>query len=93
MNDIGVTLIISAVFGALLGASFFGALLWTVKRGLYSRRPALIFFFSYLLRMGCLLLGFYWISSGHWARLLASFIGFLLVRFFFTVPKEEKNGS
>lgn len=70
-----------AVFaGALLGAMFYGGLWWTVRQGASSRRPALLFLGSLLLRMGVALTGFYFVSGGHWQRLLLCLLGFVLAR-------------
>ena len=44
---------------ALLGAIFFGGLWWTVRKGVASRRPALWFLGSLLLRTSIALAGFY----------------------------------
>ncbi len=83
-----LTWILAAVVGLLLGAIFFGGLWWTVRRGLASRRPALWFFASLLLRMGIAVTGFYWVarelghSAGHpsWQPLLLCLLGFVLAR-------------
>lgn len=86
-------LFISALLGALLGVFFWGGLLWTVTRGLQSRRPALLFLPSYLVRAGCVVMGLYLVSSGDVLRLLACFLGFLLMRVFFTRAVRKKNES
>ena len=66
--------------GALLGAFFFGGLWWTVQKGVTSERPALWFLGSLLLRTGMILAGFYFVSQGHWSRLVACLLGFLIAR-------------
>ena len=92
-------LLLSALGGSCVGFLFFGGLLWTIRRGLSSRRPALFFLAGYMLRMTGALFSFYWISSGLWERLIACLIGFVSVRFLFTFSvknsemREEKNGS
>ena len=68
------------VAGALLGAMFYGGLWWTVRRGVSSKRVALWFLGSLLLRMGVALAGFYLVSDGHWERLLACLLGFVMSR-------------
>ncbi|MBU1694104.1 MAG: ATP synthase subunit I [Verrucomicrobia bacterium] len=70
--------------GLLLGAIFFGGLWWTVRKGVSSKQPALWFFGSLLLRMGMVLAGFYFVSGGHWERLLACLLGFVIARFIVT---------
>ena len=54
----------------MLGAIFFGGLWWTVRKGVSSKQPALWFLGSLLLRMSIALAGFYFVSGGHWERLL-----------------------
>ncbi len=39
-----------AARGVLLGTIFFGGLWWTIRRGVSSKQPAALFFFSLLLR-------------------------------------------
>lgn len=66
--------------GLLLGIFFYGGLWWTVRKGLSSRRPALWFFTSYLLRMGVTVAGLSALADGHWQRLLVFFLGWLTAR-------------
>jgi F1F0 ATPase subunit 2 len=79
MNDV-LPMIPPFAMGLLLGAFFFGGLWWTVRKGLSSPNPALLFLSSALLRMGGLLAGFYFVASGQWQRLLACFTGFIIAR-------------
>jgi F1F0 ATPase subunit 2 len=79
MSDIP-PLALAFVAGALLGAFFFGGLWWTVQKGIESERPALWFLGSLLLRTGAILAGFYIVSQGHWSRLVACLLGFLIAR-------------
>ena len=72
------------VMGALLGAMFFGGLWWTIRQGLSSQRPALWFFGSLLLRMSIALAGIYFVSDGHWQRLLVCLLGFVTARLIVT---------
>jgi F1F0 ATPase subunit 2 len=80
MNET-LTLVLAWAAGGLLGALFFGGLWWTVRRGVSSPRPALWFFGSLLLRMSLVLAGFYFVGRGHWERLAACLLGFILARF------------
>jgi len=83
------------VTGVLLGAMFFGGLWWTVRKGVSSQRPALWFFGSLLLRMSIALAGFYFVSGGHWERLLVCLLGFvtarLIVKRLTRPPVEHRN--
>ncbi len=80
MNET-VTLMLAWGAGSLLGGMFFGGLWWTVRKGVTSPRPALWFFGSLLLRMSMALAGFYFVSGGHWERLLVCILGFIMARF------------
>jgi F1F0 ATPase subunit 2 len=70
--------------GLALGAVFFGALWWTVRQGISSRWTAVWFFGSMLLRMGMVLVGFYFVGRGDWKRLVACLFGFVIARFIVT---------
>ena len=73
-------LVLVLATGVLLGAIFFGGLWWTVQKGVSSKRPALWFFGSLLLRTSIALVGFYFIARGHWERLLVCLLGFVMAR-------------
>jgi F1F0 ATPase subunit 2 len=83
MNE-PLTLVLACLAGALLGAMFFGGLWWTVRRGVASPHAALWFMVSLLARMSVLLAGFYFVGRGHWERMLACIVGFLVARFLVT---------
>ncbi|MEJ2652622.1 MAG: ATP synthase subunit I [Gammaproteobacteria bacterium] len=83
MNE-WVTLALALAAGLVLGAIFFGGLWWTVRKGVSSKRPALLFLGSMLLRTGVVVAGFYVVSDGHWQRLLACLLGFIIARFIVT---------
>jgi F1F0 ATPase subunit 2 len=70
--------------GMVLGAVFFGGLWWTVREGVACRRPALLFLGSFLLRTGVALAGLYFVAGGHWRRLLAGLLGFVIARLIVT---------
>ena len=80
MNET-LTLILVGAAGAALGAIFFGGLWWTVRKGVSSPRPALWFFGSMVVRMTIVLAGFYLVGRGHWERLVACLLGFIIARF------------
>jgi F1F0 ATPase subunit 2 len=79
-----LSLVIALAAGILLGAIFFGGLWWTVRKCVSSRQPALWLFGSVLLRTATVLTGFYWIAQGHWERLLACLLGFVVARIILT---------
>ncbi len=93
MNE-PLSLAFALVAGALLGAMFYGGLWWTVRRGVSSKRVALWFLGSLLLRMGVALAGFYFVAGGHWERLLLCLLGFVMARIavtWLTRPPEENQ--
>jgi F1F0 ATPase subunit 2 len=79
MNEV-LVLALAGVAGFALGAVFFGGLWWTVQKAVSSRRPALLFLGSLLLRMSITLAGFYAVGHADWQRLLACLFGFVVVR-------------
>jgi F1F0 ATPase subunit 2 len=83
MNET-LTPVLVLVTGGLLGAMFFGGLWWTVRKGVSSKQPALWFLGSLLLRMSIALAGFYFVSGGHWERLLLCLLGFVMARLIVT---------
>ena len=83
MNET-LSLVLALVTGVLFGAIFFGGLWWTVQKGVSSKRSALWFFGSLLLRTSIALAGFYFIGHGHWERLLVCLLGFVIARLIVT---------
>jgi F1F0 ATPase subunit 2 len=80
MNEaLGIAL--GLLSGAALGALFFGGLWWTIRKGSSSDRSALWFFGSLMIRTGLTLAGFYFVGRGHWERLLACVLGFIVARY------------
>lgn len=73
-------LALAGVAGVALGGVYFGGLWWTVREGVTSERPAALFLGSLILRMGLALGGLWWISAGHWERILAGLVGFIVAR-------------
>jgi F1F0 ATPase subunit 2 len=88
MNELPY-LILSLLAGALLGAFFFGGLWWTVQKGLTARNPGLLFLGSFLLRMGGVVAGFFFVSGGHWERLVACLLAFVVMKFI--VVKRKRS--
>lgn len=83
MNDLTI-LVLAWLAGLLLGAIFFGGLWWTVRMGMASARPAMWFLLSLLLRMGLVLVGFYFVGQGDWRRLVSCLVGFFIARILIT---------
>jgi len=83
MNEM-LTLALAWMGGAVLGALFFGGLWWTIRRGITSGHPALLFLGSLLLRTSLVLVGFYFVSGCRWERLVLCLLGFVMARLIMT---------
>ncbi len=96
MNE-NLSLALALVAGIMLGVIFFGGLWWTIRKGASSKRPALWFLVSFLLRMSIAMAGFYFIGREHWERLLACLLGFIIARLVVTrltrASGEKQNRS
>jgi len=75
-----LTLILAWMAGLLLGGIFFGGLWWTVRRGVVSKRPAILFMSSFMLRMSIAVSGFLLVGRGDWKRLMLCLVGFVMAR-------------
>ena len=79
MTDM-LAMMMAGASGIILAAIFFGGLWLTVRKGSLSKRPALWFLGSLLIRMSVVLTGFYFAMGGQWQRSVACLIGFVLGR-------------
>ena len=75
-------LLLAFFVGMGAGLLYFGGLWWTVRRLPTARQPALLTLGSFLVRTGVSLVAFYFASGGQWQRILASLLGFIIVRVF-----------
>ncbi len=95
-NEI-LILFLALLAGGALGVVFFTGLWWTVRKGLSSKRPALLFLASLLLRSAVVLAGFYFVGGNSWEKLAACLAGFLIARAVITRlarrPAEERAGT
>lgn len=79
MNEI-VSLLPSLIGGIVLGILFFGGLWLTIRKGIHSKRPTLLFFSSLIIRLTIVVFGFYYIGANSWVRILVCLAGFLIAR-------------
>lgn len=79
MNDL-LMLGLALAGGMLLGLFFFGGLWLTVRRIPGSRSPVLFTIGSFIARTAVVMVGFYFITQGHWARVAVALLGFLVMR-------------
>jgi F1F0 ATPase subunit 2 len=73
-------LALAGIQGVLLGAVFFGGLLWTVRRAVVSKQPAVWFIVSLAVRTVIAIAGFWLVSRGDWRRIAACMLGFVVSR-------------
>ncbi|MBK9170821.1 MAG: ATP synthase subunit I [Bryobacterales bacterium] len=96
MSDPVILMLVGGA-GLLLGVFFFGGLWWTVRWGVLSKRPALWFLGSLVVRTGIVLAGMYFVSGGRWDGLLACLVGLITGRFIVTrltgPPVEHSKSS
>lgn len=92
MNE-AVVLSLDALAGVLLGAFFFGGLWWTIRKGVDSKNPALLFACSMITRTAVALLGFYLVTRWNGFRLLACLGGFIAARIAAGYILFSKNGA
>jgi F1F0 ATPase subunit 2 len=92
-----IAISLSLLAGVLIGTLFFAGLWWTVRYGLRSNHPALLFMISLIARLGLAFGAFYLVSDGALDRLAAALLGFLMSRHFIqwwvrprTEPKIRK---
>lgn len=83
MSDI-LHLILAFIAGTVLGLIFFGGLWFTVKKAVGAKIPALWFFSSLFLRLGVVMIGFYYIVQVGLKPLIICLIGFILARILVT---------
>ncbi len=79
MNE-ALTWAFSMLAGAGLGVLFFGGLWWTVRKVVSSSHSMVWLLASFVVRMAVTVAGFYFVGDGHWQRLLAALLGFVVAR-------------
>lgn len=77
-------MILVFITGIVLGLFFFGGLWFTIKKAVLAKTPAVWFFTSFFLRVGVVMIGFYYIIQGGWELIISSLIGFIVARFLVT---------
>lgn len=92
MNEM-INMLPSLLAGALLGILFFGGLLLTIQKALHSKKVALLFIGSFIIRMAVTLAGFYFVSQNSWQKMLVCLAGFLIARTIITRITQRNNHS
>ncbi|HHX91772.1 MAG TPA: ATP synthase subunit I [Paracoccus sp.] len=83
-----LALFLAAGAGTVLGLFYYGGLWLTVRQLERTRRPALLFGASLILRLSLTVLGFYTVMGGGWQRALACLAGFVIARRLLTALAE-----
>jgi len=87
-----LSLAAALIVGLVLGAFYFIALWRTVRKLPSAASPARLMLGSFILRMAVVMAGFYLImDGGHWERLAAALIGFIIIRKILTNHLGEQN--
>ena len=84
---------IAFLIGIVLGVLYFGGLYLSVERLNRVKHPSILMVLSFILRMGLLVVVFFYISKGGYKDILFTLGGLILVRFImiFRVKKEIPN--
>ena len=73
----------SLVIGLALGFLFFSGLWKTLQHLPVTRNPSILIMGSAIIRIGVVILGFFFlVMEGHWDRLMVGLLGFLVMRTF-----------
>jgi F1F0 ATPase subunit 2 len=73
-------LILSLIAGGALGMIYFGGLWHTVRKLPETQKPFSAMLWSFAVRTGIVMTGFYFAMGGHWEQLVAALLGFILIR-------------
>lgn len=85
-------LIAAFTAGLALGGFYFTALWHTVRQLPSAKSPARLMIGSFITRMAVILTGFYLVmGAGHWERLAASMLGFIVIRKILTYRLGPQN--
>lgn len=85
-------MIISFLIGLFLGGIYFGGLYYSTQKFNNVKSPALFMVFSFILRMGILIIGLYYLVQSGSKNILIGLLGVILVRFIM-VFKVNKHPS
>lgn len=95
MNEV-VCLLFSSIFGLFLGFIFWMGLWWTVMKSLTLHSYKIGFLVaSFIVRLGLVTIGFYWIGRMGWPSLLTCLAGFFLSRLLsiWYIKKRDRHES
>lgn len=80
------------IAGLILGAFYFTALWHAVRQLPSAKSPARLMIGSFIFRMAVALGGFYLVmGAGHWERLTAALLGFIIIRKILTYRLGPQN--
>ncbi|MDF1517463.1 MAG: ATP synthase subunit I [Lutibacter sp.] len=79
MNEI-IQYILMLTTGFVLGMLFFGGLWFTVKKSVSAKNPVVWIVGSFIVRMGSVLLGFYYMAQFGWRAMFLGLLGLIMAR-------------
>lgn len=82
---------IAFLLGSVLGGFYFGGLYLSVRKMTEVKYPGLLMVISLAIRMGVLLIVFFYISKGGYKDILLALLGVILVRFAITFALKESK--
>jgi F1F0 ATPase subunit 2 len=83
-GEMWLPLLASFGLGLVLGLFYFGGLWYTIQAMTRAKRPALLFFASFAVRLGVVLGAIYLIGVDEWQRMVAALVGMILMRIYLT---------
>lgn len=87
-------MIVSFLIGLILGIIYFGGLYYSTKKFTKVKRPALFMVLSFIIRMGILVVGFYYLTKTDYKNVLIALVGVILTRFIIIFKvKDPKSNS
>ncbi|MBZ9612456.1 ATP synthase subunit I [Rheinheimera maricola] len=92
INDISITVIyavLALLAGVALGVGYFAGLWWTVRQLGNSKYPGLLCCGSLLVRLGSVMLGFYFLLVVSVFSAMVALLGFVLARLFVTCVAQR----
>lgn len=86
-------MIVSFLVGLVLGVIYFGGLYYSTKKFNTVKSPALFMVISFIIRMGILVLGFYYLTKTDYKNVLLGLVGVILVRYIMIFKAKEPSSK
>lgn len=86
-------MIASFLIGLVLGIIYFGGLYYSTQKFNQVKRPALFMVLSFVIRMGILLIGFYYLTKIDYKNVLIGLVGVILIRIIMVFKVKELSSK